>query len=84
MEGWYGQRILPFSVDRPYLIPKTDYEIRRGDIPSYFTDTFWAQLGMWKSWKRLGGNAFGGGWFEWPAVFRDVIEALEEEYSKRK
>jgi len=71
------------SAERDYLIPKTEYEIRRGDIPSYFTEEIFRQIAMWKSWKRLGNNVFSGGWAEWPAVFLDVIEALEDEYCKR-
>lgn len=68
--------------DRTFVIPKSDYEIRKGDIPSYFTETFFRQVGMWKAWKRLG-DPFGGGWADWPAVLLDVIEALEDEYVKR-
>ncbi len=83
MEGWYGQPILAMSADRIYVIPRTDYAIRRGDIPNYFTESVFQQIAMWKSWKRLGNNVFDGGWAEWPAVFRDVIEALEDENNKR-
>ena len=69
--------------NKDYLLPKTEYVIKRREIPGFFTNTFWAQVAMWKSYKRLGSNVFGGGWADWPAVFKDVIEALEDENNKR-
>ena len=71
------------SAERDYVIPKTEYVIKRGDIPGYFTETVFMQIAMWRSWRRLGNDVFGGGWADWPAVFRDIVEALEDENNKR-
>jgi hypothetical protein len=65
-----------------YLIPKTEYEIRKGDIPSYFTEASMLQINMWQQYKLLG-LPFSCGWAEHPAVFIDIISAIEEEYRKR-
>ena len=67
-----------------FLIPKSEYEIRKGDIPMYFTDTVFAQIHMWQQWKLLGLPWAPLGWAEHPAVFIDVISALEAESNKRK
>ena len=82
MEGWYGRNVLPMFQHVEYVIPKTEYIIKKGDIQSYFTESVFQQIAMWKTWKRLG-DPFGGGWSEWPAVFLDIIGALEDEYNKR-
>jgi len=71
------------SVEREYLIPKTEYVIKRGDIPGYFTETNFLQIEMWNQYKLLG-LPFGGGWAEHPAVYIDIILALEAESNKRK
>jgi hypothetical protein len=70
------------SVDRDYLVPKTDYLIRKGDIPSYFNETAMAQMEMWEDF-RLFGFPHGGGYDDEPALYIDIIKALEVEYSKR-
>lgn len=83
MEGWYGRTVLPMFADREFVIPQTDYVVKKSEIQDYFTETAFTQIGMWKTWKRLGSNVFGGGWADWPAVFVDIIEALEDENTKR-
>ena len=70
-------------ADKEFVIPKSSYVVRKGDIESYFTEPIFLQIGMWKSWKRLGSNVFGGGWADWPGVFVDIIEAIEDENNKR-
>jgi len=69
--------------DVTYLIPKTEYTISKGEISSYFTDTAMLQIDMWQKYKLLG-LPFSCGWAEHPAVFIDIISAIESESNKRK
>jgi hypothetical protein len=47
------------------------------------TDEHYAQFDMWSKWKTMG-LPFSGGWAEQPAVFTDIINALEREFNKRR
>jgi len=74
---------IPGREEQSYIIPGTDYDISKGDIPGYLTAVHYAQIGMWDDWRLLG-DPWGKGWANWPAVFMDVIKALEQENRKRK
>ena len=64
------------------IIPSTEFTVRKGDIPSYFNETTMAQMEMWEDF-RLFGFPNGGGYDNEPALYIDIIKALETEYSKR-
>jgi len=76
-------KILPTSMEREYVIPHTEYEIKRKEIPGFFTEAAIVQIDMWQRYKLLG-LPFSCGWAEHPAVFIDIISALEAESNKRK
>jgi hypothetical protein len=59
------------------------YEIVRAEIPKYLTVKAFGAINLWKTWKVFG-MPFAGGWAEQPAVYMDVIEALEWEARKRQ
>lgn len=59
------------------------YEICRKDIPTYFTERAMAAIDLWQTYK-LFGFPFSGGWAEQPAVYMDIIKALEIEARKRQ
>ncbi len=58
------------------------YEICRADIPKYLTDHAWQAVNIWRTYKTFG-LPFAGGWAEQPAIYWDVIEAIEAEAQKR-
>lgn len=59
------------------------YEICRKDIPSYMTPRAYASIDLWQKYKSYG-FPFAGGWAEQPAIYMDVIDALERELKKRQ
>ena len=71
------------SMESEYLIPHTEYIVKKGEIPSYFTETTAAQMGMWEDY-RLFGFPNGGGYDNEPARYMDIIKALESECAKRQ
>lgn len=77
-----NQEVLPMSMERDYLIPHTEYMVKRGDIAGYFTEPVMQQIEMWNLYKLLG-LPFSCGWAEHPGVFIDIISAIEAEYNKR-
>ncbi len=64
------------------ILPPTEYVVVKGDIPGYFNDTTMAQMSMWEMYK-LFGFPYSGGYDEQPAVYMDIIQALETECAKR-
>ena len=55
--------------------------IKRVDIPNYLTNENLELIEWWNKWK-LYGLPYSGGWAEQPAIYIDVIEAIEEERFK--
>lgn len=50
----------------------------RGEIPTYFTDSFWESVLLWRNWRNFG-LPNGGGWLhERPEVIQ-VITIIDEE-----
>ena len=69
---------IPGREELSFIIPGTEYEIAKGDIASYLTPEHGAQVNMWRDWKTLG-DPWRDGWANWPAVYKDIISAIEQE-----
>ena len=82
MEGWESE---PIDRPRKYLVlPGCDYEILRGEIPSYFTQAAKGYFRIWVNWKLGLGLPFSGGWAEQPARVAEALELLETQHQKRQ
>ncbi len=63
------------------ILVKSGILVRRDLIPDYFTDEAMEQIGLWNKYHTIG-LPFAGGWAEQPAIYIDIIEALESQYRK--
>lgn len=81
--GWEGQTILPMSAEQDMLIEKTEYVVKKKDIPSFFTSTYKAQIRIWLEYREYGLAFLPKGSAYHPMVYMDIIRLLNEENAKR-
>jgi hypothetical protein len=76
MEGtWEDFRPTPRDANREMI--RGGQLICRADIPAYLKDSSLREHIQWWVQYRQFGWPFAGGWAEQPAIFFDVIRALE-------
>jgi len=85
MEGWEGYEPEPGYEDREMMIPYSDVEIRRGDIPEVLKDIKTIrQLTLFWDCEITGSLPYSGGFYEQPWYVCEIIRTLKRESAKRR
>lgn len=83
--GWQSaewEKFSPGESDRERYMVRGGYDICRYDIPAILNDPVVYYLKLWKQYKRYGWP-YAGGWAEQPAVYVDIIDAIEDEADRQ-